>query len=84
MGLEKLVLQSGQVLLSEVDPTTSGVTLYGSNYLFGTIAAVSGVCDNYKAGDSVIYDTGGSTALIFETTSYSLITEDKIYLKELA
>ena len=82
MGKEKIVLQGKQVLVTEVPSSYSNVTLYGSNYLYGLIEKVSGLSDNYSAGDVIIYDTGGSTSMSIEGDYYSLITEDKIYLKE--
>jgi len=84
MALDKIILQNNQVLVTEVPYSYSTVGLYGSNYLFGLIGKVSDLSDNYSAGDLIIYDTGGSTAMIVEGDPYSLITEDKIYLKELA
>lgn len=83
MALDKIVLQSNQVLVTEVPSSYSNVTLYGSNYLYGLIEKVSGLSDNYSAGDVIIYDTNGSTAMVIEGNPYSLITDDKIYLKEL-
>jgi hypothetical protein len=83
MGLDKIALQSGQIMVTEVPSSYSIIELYGSNFLYGTISKVSDVCDNYSAGDIIIYDTNGSTAMIIEGDPYSLITEDKIHLKEL-
>ena len=83
MGLDKIALQGGQVIVTEVPSSYSIITLYGSNYLYGTISKVSDVCDNYSAGDVIVYDTSGSTAMVIENNPYSLITEDKIHIKEL-
>lgn len=83
MALDKVILQGNQVLVTEVPSSYSNIELYGSNYLYGTISKVSDICDNYSAGDIIIYNTAGSTSIVVGVDSYSLITEDKIQLKEL-
>ena len=83
MGLEKVILKGNQVILTEVTPFGKNVSLYGSNYLYGEINKVSDICDNYKEGDIVIYSAEGATLIVVEDSPYSVITEDKIQIKEL-
>jgi len=86
MALTDFILKKGQVVLTQQAISASGMNVSSSSLTYGYVQKVNDLCDMYKVGDYVIFDTSESINFTFLESSvllyYCLTTEDKVYLIE--
>ena len=82
MAIPAIILNSGQVLLTQNNSSVLGIYLDNSPFLFGNIADISAISDSYKAGQNVCFNPLDALAFRFDNEDYFLTTEDKIIFNE--
>lgn len=82
MPATDIILQKPFVLIQQTG-SELGVNTGGGGILSGMIVNIYQTSDMYTIGDVVSYRVAGQEIISYENIDYSLVTEDKIFYKEI-
>ena len=78
MPTPSIILEAGQVLITQSSSAIGLIPLNGNPTLFGAVVAVNDLSDKISVGDLVMYDSSKSVDFMYGSTIYTLVDEQYI------